>query len=136
MGRQDNDPTTTVTSSIALLQERFRELEKVKERREGKQLLRLLSSESSSSTSSSIIMHNNTASQNSQQQPLLLHRQPNLHDYSLYSSSSSGLSFTSKQGNSNTMKSPHDQSSNLWPQGASSASRNFDSSDVDTSLHL
>ncbi|KAL2666172.1 hypothetical protein GLYMA_02G305500v4 [Glycine max] len=124
MGRQGNDPspTTTVNSSIALLQERFRQLEKVKERREGKQLLKLLSSESTSS------------SQNSQQQQqprLVAPHRPTLHD-----SLSLGLNFTSKQGdhhNTINMKSP--PSSNLWPHGAST-SRNFDTSDVDTSLHL
>ncbi|KAG5081797.1 hypothetical protein JHK86_005862 [Glycine max] len=118
MGRQGNDPspTTTVNSSIALLQERFRQLEKVKERREGKQLLKLLSSESTSSSQNS---------QQQQQQPRLVapHR-PTLHD-----SLSLGLNFTSKQGdhhNTINMKSP--PSSNLWPHGAST-SRNFDTSD-------
>ncbi|KAH1211282.1 hypothetical protein GmHk_14G039766 [Glycine max] len=121
MGRQGNDPSpTTVNSSIALLQERFRQLEKVKERREGKQL-KLLSFETTSSSS-----------QNSQQQPRLVapHR-PTLHD-----SLSLGLNFTNKQGDHhNTMNMKPPPSSNLWPQGAST-SRNFDTSDVDTSLHL
>ena len=123
MGRQGNDPSpTTVNSSIALLQERFRQLEKVKERREGKQLLKLLSSESTSS------------SQNSQQQQqprLVAPHRPTLHD-----SLSLGLNFTNKQGDHhNTMNMKPPPSSNLWPQGAST-SRNFDTSDVDTSLHL
>ncbi|CAJ1971578.1 unnamed protein product [Sphenostylis stenocarpa] len=127
MGRHGNDPTTTVNSSIALLQERFRQLEKVKERREGKQLLKLLSSESTSSS----IMHN-SSSHNSQQQqqPRLA---PPLHRPTLHDSLSLGLSFT--QGDHNTMNMKPPPSSNLWPQGAS-ASRNFDTSDVDTSLHL
>ncbi|XP_027333539.1 uncharacterized protein LOC113848283 [Abrus precatorius] len=116
MGRQDNDPTT-VNSSIALLQERFRQLEKVKERREGKELLKLLSSETSSMR--------NPPSHNSQQPRLVVPHRPTLHD-----SLSLGLNFTTKQGDHNTMKSPPS-----WPQGAST-SRNFDSSDVDTSLHL
>ncbi|TKY57481.1 hypothetical protein E2542_SST21929 [Spatholobus suberectus] len=125
MGRQGNDPTT-VNSSIALLQERFRQLEKVKERREGKELLKLLSCESQRSTSST--MHNPT-SQNSQQPRLVVpHNRPTLHD-----SLSLGLNLTNKQGDHNAMKPT--PSSNLWPQGAST-SRNFDSSDVDTSLHL
>ncbi|KAL2316582.1 hypothetical protein Fmac_030458 [Flemingia macrophylla] len=121
MGRQGNhDPTTTVNSSIALLQERFRQLEKVKERREGKQLLKLLSSESTSS-----VMHNPTSPHNSQQPRLV-----NPHHDAL----SLGLNFTNKHGaDHNTMKPT--PSFNLWPQGAS-ASRNFDTSDVDTSLHL
>ncbi|KAK7320275.1 hypothetical protein VNO77_29605 [Canavalia gladiata] len=122
MGRRDNDPTT-VNSSIALLQERFRQLEKVKERREGKQLLKLLSSENTSSM-------RNLASQNSQQPRLMLPHRPTLHD-----SLSLGLNLTTKQGDHhhNSIKSP--PSSNLWPQPAST-STNFDTSDVDTSLHL
>ncbi|MCH96027.1 hypothetical protein A2U01_0017010 [Trifolium medium] len=114
MGRQDNDPTM-VNSSIALLQERFRQLEKVKERREGKQLLTLLSSESNTSTS---------------QQRLVVPNNRQTHHDSL----SLGLNLTSKQGDMNTMKSSTSLSS--WPHGGSSTSRNFDTSEVDTSLHL
>ncbi|KAB2610684.1 hypothetical protein D8674_035795 [Pyrus ussuriensis x Pyrus communis] len=44
MGSQsDSDPTVASLSSITLLQERFRQLEKVKERREEQQLLQKLS---------------------------------------------------------------------------------------------
>ncbi|KAK8650827.1 hypothetical protein V6N13_140450 [Hibiscus sabdariffa] len=42
MGRQGGDPTV-VTSSIALLQERFRQLQKDREKREERELLKLLS---------------------------------------------------------------------------------------------
>ncbi|KAJ4837231.1 hypothetical protein Tsubulata_027960 [Turnera subulata] len=42
MGRQSCDPTV-IHSSIALLQERFRQLEKAKEMRQQRELLRLLS---------------------------------------------------------------------------------------------
>lgn len=131
MGRQANDPTTTVNSSIALLQERFRQLEKVKERREGKQLLKLLSSEN---TSSSIMQ--NPSSQNSQQhqQQQQSRMVPPLHRPILHDSLSLGLNF-STQGDHNTMNMKPPPSSNLWPQG-SPTSRNFDTSDVDTSLHL
>jgi len=113
MGRQDNDPTM-VNSSIALLQERFRQLEKVKERREGKQLLRLLSTENNTSAST---------------QRLVVPNNRQTHHDSL----SLGLNLTSKQGDNN-MKS--NTSLSPWSQGASSTSRNFDTSDVDTSLHL
>ena len=128
MGRQDNDPTM-VNSSIALLQERFRQLEKMKERREGKELLKLLSSETQRGSSS---MHNPT-SQSSPQPRSVVPHMPSVHD-----SLSLGLNLNTKQGDHNsTMKSPlSSSSSSLWPQGASSSSRNFDSSDVDTSLHL
>ncbi|KAK6919230.1 hypothetical protein RJ641_015134 [Dillenia turbinata] len=42
MGRQNGDPTV-ITSSIALLQERFRQLERARERREEKEFLKLFS---------------------------------------------------------------------------------------------
>ncbi|XP_058744981.1 uncharacterized protein LOC131617743 [Vicia villosa] len=122
MGRQDNDPNSNSTmvknSSIALLQERFRQLEKVKERREGKQLLRLLSSSETNTNTQQrfIVSHNNRSSYD--------------HD-----SLSLGLNLTNKQGDKNNMKS--NTSLSEWSQGASSSlSRNFDASDVDTSLHL
>lgn len=41
MGRQSGDDPTAMLSSIALLQERFRRLEKVKEMREEKEVLKL-----------------------------------------------------------------------------------------------
>ncbi|KAJ1410878.1 hypothetical protein SESBI_21687 [Sesbania bispinosa] len=125
MGRQDDDPTM-VNSSIALLQERFRQLEKVKERREGKEFLRLLSSESTSSS-----MHSPTSHNSLQPRLVVPQHRPTLHD-----SLSLGLNLTSKQGDHhNTMKLKSPPPSNLWPHGAST-STNFDSSDVDTSLHL
>ncbi|OIW16427.1 hypothetical protein TanjilG_19143 [Lupinus angustifolius] len=120
MGRQNNDPRS-VNSSIALLQQRFRELEKVKERREGKQLVRLLSHDSSIS------------SQNSLQHSKLMdppHR-PSLND-----SLSLGLNLTSKKSDHNTMKLSPPPSLNSWPKKVASTSTNFDSSEVDTSLHL
>lgn len=46
MGRQSSDQRTVVGSSIALLQERFRRLERARERREEQDLLKLLFSES------------------------------------------------------------------------------------------
>ncbi|CAK8539000.1 unnamed protein product [Lathyrus sativus] len=118
MGRQDDYPNSTSTmvknSSIALLQERFRQLEKVKERREEKQLLRLLSSSET----------------NTNTQQRLMVRSSYDHD-----SLSLGLNLTNKQGDKNKMKS--NTSLREWSQGASSStSRNFDASDVDTSLHL
>ncbi|MED6114433.1 hypothetical protein PIB30_080162 [Stylosanthes scabra] len=149
MGRQDNDPTI-VNSSIALLQERFRQLEKVKEKREGKELLKLLSSSSEThdprgAFSSAQNQQASSQRNNSTLQPRLMvpsHSRPGFHDDSL----SLGLNLNSKQGyydHNYTMKSSSPSSSSsssysLWssPQGASSSSRNFDSSDVDTSLHL
>lgn len=116
MGRQDNDPTM-VNSSIALLQERFRQLEKVKERREGKQLVRLLSSQ------------NNTI-----QQRLVDPNHRPLYDHD---SLSLGLNLTNKQSDHQNNMKLSSSSLSPWSQGESSTSRNFDNySDVDTSLHL
>lgn len=42
MGRENHDPTIVVHSSIALLQERFRQLERVKEMREERELKKML----------------------------------------------------------------------------------------------
>ncbi|XP_028803077.1 uncharacterized protein LOC114758218 [Neltuma alba] len=112
--RQDHqqhlqDATMVNYSSIALLQERFRQLEKVKERREGKELLKLFSSSSDSSSSSSpSAMH----FQASSQQPSLVH-----------GSLSLGLSQPSKEGR-------HHE------QAASTSNFEHSDVDVDTSLHL
>lgn len=48
MGREIHDRTHVVHSSIALLQERFRQLQRVKEMREERELLRILSEPSCS----------------------------------------------------------------------------------------
>ncbi|KAE9614680.1 hypothetical protein Lal_00036116 [Lupinus albus] len=109
MGRQNNDPRS-VNSSIALLQERFRELEKVKERREGKEFVRLLLSSEKCVEEESRLMDPT-------------HR-PSLDD-----SLSLGLNLTSKKGGDhNIMKSS--------PPPSSLNSIDFDTSEVDTSLHL
>ncbi|CAN1121113.1 hypothetical protein LINPERPRIM_LOCUS1988 [Linum perenne] len=46
MGRHVGDSSTMVNSSIALLQERFKELQRVKEKRQEKELLKLFSESS------------------------------------------------------------------------------------------
>ncbi|KAI4308495.1 hypothetical protein L6164_031565 [Bauhinia variegata] len=125
MGRQDNNPTVT-NSSIALLQERFRQLEKVKERREGKELLKLFSETQKGSSS----IHLQPSGSSLQPRLVAPHRPSNHHDYSL----SLGLDLANMvTDNHNTRKTTPSASS--WPDGAAT-SRNFDNSDVDTSLHL
>ncbi|KAI4305663.1 hypothetical protein L6164_029015 [Bauhinia variegata] len=131
MGRHEDDPTT-VNSSIALLQERFRQLEKVKERREGKELLKLFSEAQTSSSAKRF------QPSESSLQPRLVdhqHRPSALHHDSL----SLGLNLTNKVVNDNRSPGRGSPAVNLWADGAaatSSTSRNFDNSDVDTSLHL
>ncbi|KAK4276363.1 hypothetical protein QN277_019320 [Acacia crassicarpa] len=123
MGRRQDihqhDATTVVNSSIALLQERFRQLEKVKERREGKELLKLFSSSSSSAA-----VHFQASPPPPQQQP------PSL----VHGSLSLGLNQPNRQARHHNTPSP----STFWPQQGASAS-NFDhysDVDIDTSLHL
>lgn len=151
MGRQDNtnnynlnnDPTM-VNSSIALLQERFRQLEKVKERREGKELLKLFSSSDTTShnmtNSSSANLHFQSSSPSSPKLVIPTHHthKPNLHD-----SLSLGLNMANKlQGDDqygHSTAKTHPSNSSLWSDHAASTSsmaRNFEYSDVDTSLHL
>ncbi|OMP05866.1 hypothetical protein COLO4_08493 [Corchorus olitorius] len=138
MGRQGGtgDHPTMVSSSIALLQERFRQLQKVRERREEKELLKLFSEServvvSSSSTPTMRYDQPNRLPFQSDQliQP---YRQP------LQDSLSLGLnSSQSWQTDYRAMAIP--DSTSLWPNTAatsSTTSKNFDYSDVDTSLHL
>ena len=55
MGREIHDPTA-INSSIALLQERFRQLQRVKEMREERELLKMLSAEPKHFNSNPTIM--------------------------------------------------------------------------------
>ena len=125
MGRQSNDPTM-VSSSIALLQERFRQLEKVKERREEKELLKLFAETERIMPATHF-------------EPSKLSFQPEMitpHRSTLQDSPSLGLNLQTKQADFQAMKMP--TLPNLWPNGAAmaSTSRSFENSDVDTSLHL
>ncbi|KAI9080909.1 hypothetical protein K1719_037070 [Acacia pycnantha] len=127
MGRRQDihqhDAATVVNSSIALLQERFRQLEKVKERREGKELLKLFSSSSSSSDSSSAVHFQVSAPPPQQQPPSLVH-----------GSLSLGHNQPNRQACYHNTPSP----STLWPQQGASASNfeHYSDVDIDTSLHL
>lgn len=120
MGRQGGDPTM-VTSSIALLQERFRQLQKNRERREEKELLKLFS-ESGNPT-----------------MPNRLNLQPAYRQPHQDSAFSLGLnSVQSWQTDFGATENPA-ASTSLRPNNSSTSaatSRNFGNSDVDTSLHL
>lgn len=116
MGREGGDPSK-VSSSIALLQERFRQLQKVREKREEKQLLKLFT-ESERASSPSVCY-----------EPNRLPFQPEV----------IGLnSHQLRQTNLRAMVIP--ESASLWPNSnnaaTSSTSKNFENSVVDTSLHL
>ncbi|XWS75869.1 hypothetical protein CRYUN_Cryun01aG0128900 [Craigia yunnanensis] len=102
MGRQGGDPTV-VSSSIALLQQRFRQLQKVREKREEKELLKLFSeSERASPT-----MRYKPNRLSFQPEVILPYRQ--LHQYSL----SLGLNSHSRQTDSELWQSQHQRTYGL-----------------------
>ncbi|XP_030930863.1 uncharacterized protein LOC126696143 [Quercus robur] len=115
-----------VSSSIALLQERFRQLEKVKERREEKELLNLFAETERIMPTTHF-------------EPSKLSFQPQMttpNRSTLRDSPSLELNLQTKQADVQAMKRP--TLTDLWPNGAAmaSTSRSFENSDVDTSLHL
>ncbi|KAL5700045.1 hypothetical protein ACHQM5_025544 [Ranunculus cassubicifolius] len=130
MGRQDSD-LLVAHSSIALLQERFKQLEKMKEMREQRELLRLFPE--SAERRSGSAMHYNKPSKGRYCNPeLSLSPAPSLHG--------SSLPFRQeKQRDYEDVKSL--LSMNLWPTNANRANsrtshHGYDNNEVDTSLHL
>lgn len=125
MGRQGGD-STAVNSSIALLQERFRQLERVREKREEKEMLKLFNDSDRRSSPAMRYEHNKLPSQ---PEIFLPNRPPYQESLSL------GLH---SQGRHADFRSKTTTSTSLWPTSppGPSTSRNFDHSDVDTSLHL
>ncbi|OAY33015.1 hypothetical protein MANES_13G062900v8 [Manihot esculenta] len=121
MGRKNGD-ATVASSSIALLQERFRELQRIRERRQEKELLKLFSEPERSAPAGM----NFDPSKMTFHQPEMI-RAPPLQDSHL----SLGLNSLSSNNHADIIKTP----TSLWPSTGSS-SRNFENSDVDTSLHL
>ncbi|KDP29909.1 hypothetical protein JCGZ_18478 [Jatropha curcas] len=133
MGRQ-NGEASVASSSIALLQERFRELQRIREKRQEKELLkRFSSSESETSTSISPSMHFDHSSKLTFQPDHMIlpnNRAPALQDSLL----SLTLNSQSNHNHPNFRATP----TSLWPNNTAtgSSSRSFENSDVDTSLHL
>ncbi|XVF21125.1 hypothetical protein REPUB_Repub12eG0063700 [Reevesia pubescens] len=125
MGRQGGDPTM-VSSSIALLQERFRQLQKVREKREEKELLKLFA-ESERARPTMRYEPNRLSFQPEMIQP---YRQPPQDSLSL------GLNSQRRQIDFRAVAIP--ASTCLWPNvvAPSSTSKSFENFDVDTSLHL
>ncbi|OVA20173.1 hypothetical protein BVC80_1663g70 [Macleaya cordata] len=126
MGRQNSDHTV-VHSSIALLQERFRQLQRVKEMREERELLRLFSSEpervspTTRDAPSKLFFH----------PELIIPPRPTLQSSHFFQTESQ-----SKCADFLAVDTPLLMS--LWPtdRGIVRTSNNFDDADVDTSLHL
>lgn len=125
MGRHSGDPTAA-SSSIALLQERFRQLQKMKEKREKRELRVFPESEQTMPATSS------EPSKESFQYSTVFPSRPPYQD-----SLSLGLDIYSKYVNSKSMNAS--PSTKLWSTGAAptvSRSYAFEKSEVDTSLHL
>uniref|UniRef100_A0A5B7BZL8 Uncharacterized protein n=1 Tax=Davidia involucrata TaxID=16924 RepID=A0A5B7BZL8_DAVIN len=125
MGRQNSDPTVA-GSSIALLQERFRQLQRVREKREERELLKLFSEPERSTPTMNL-----EPAKLSFQPEMIFPPRPTLHD-----SLSLGLNSQSKHADFRAIKTP--PSTNLWSTDAAvmSTSQIFENSEVDTSLHL
>ncbi|KAM1010362.1 hypothetical protein ACFX2I_045785 [Malus domestica] len=129
MGRQSaSDPTLVSVSSIALLQERFRQLQKVKERREEQQLLKKLSETNYQRVVCTTRHFDHQPAKFSFESDIVVPVRPSAPaDHSL----SLGLNLQ-----------PY--STNSWPNNtkaasaaASASAKSFDNSDlIDTSLHL
>lgn len=133
MGRQGSDPTM-VSSSIALLQERFRQLQRVKEKREERKLLKLYSEPETMAPAMLLEPGKLWSSQPETVGPC---RQPlNLNQdfLSLGPNSNQNIKYT----DSRPIRKATPWSSSLWPVESNfvSTSSSSDSSDVDTSLHL
>ncbi|KAH1130894.1 hypothetical protein J1N35_002272 [Gossypium stocksii] len=118
MGRQGGGDSIIVSSSIALLQQRFKQLQKDREKREEKELMKLLSESESAST-------------RYQPNGLLYRQQQTRQDSSLLSL---GLSLYGRR----TMAIPTSSSTTTTrANDTSSTSKTFEIYDhVDTSLHL
>lgn len=119
--------STVVSPSIALLQQRFKHLEEVKERREEKELLKLFSETERFAPT----MHF---------EPSKLSSFPH-GSTSLQDSLSLGRRFnsqTTKQADDHLRAMKMQPLTNLSPNGAATASssRSSENSDIDTSLHL
>ncbi|KAL6310995.1 hypothetical protein AAG906_024659 [Vitis piasezkii] len=124
MGRQSSDPIV-IHSSIALLQERFRQLQRAKEMREERELLRLFSQ----SPGVNPTEFPEPSRSFFQSELILPHRSP------LPGSPSSQPNSHNKHSDLQVIETPI--LVNLWPsEKVYQASKNFDDSDVDTSLHL
>lgn len=126
MGGQSADPTV-VSTSIALLQERFRKLQKMKEKRE-KEVLRLYSDSEQVIPTTSF----ETARMTFQNNTIFPSRPPPHQD-----SLSLGLDLYNRHANSQSTKKP--PSTLLWSSSTAvtvNPSYNSERSDVDTSLHL
>lgn len=134
MGRQGADPSPTVaSSSIALLQERFRELQRVKQRREERELMRL----SLEPDLAAAPARNPDRQAKFGLQPGMSSSSSSAQDYC---SLSLGLGAHANGDIAGSGVVKTDPRLGLWPgndrPAISGTSKGFESPDVDTSLHL
>ncbi|KAF5726543.1 hypothetical protein HS088_TW22G00222 [Tripterygium wilfordii] len=126
--RPNGDSTMVGSSSIALLQERFRELQRVKKDREKKELLRLYTG--SELVRPSVLYDQHTKLGYHQQEVMFLPSKPALVD-----SLSLGLKLQSNRADFQVRNGT--SLTNSRPSVVNSSKEFcFDSSDVDTTLHL
>ncbi|KAI3712172.1 hypothetical protein L1987_70721 [Smallanthus sonchifolius] len=138
MGRQRNDPMAVgggggaSSSSIALLQERFRQLEKMRERREEMELLKLVSrSETMSQTRYCDRPRNLLAHRE------MIHDEPTMTTGSSFQDSLSlGLDLYGKRTEHQPSKTAQFRDFLSMDSVTVSTSRTRDKHDVDTTLHL
>lgn len=139
MGRQNGDPMAVSgrdggasSSSIALLQERFRQLQKMRERREEMELLKLFSETETMSRTKCY-----DRSGNSLVHPEKVHRKHNVNMGSSFQDSLSlGLDLYGKKAEHQPSKTPPFMDFLSMGSVPVSTSRSGDKYDVDTSLHL
>lgn len=134
MGRQNNDPAI-VRSSIALLQERFRQLERVKEMREEREILKMIK-ESERFTTPKVQYYDPTKLFFHPEYLLLPYKPPPQVSLSLWPNSQTNHDKSCRVAEAPLLM-------NLWPTDRTpsvhASSMNFDDYDhcgVDTSLHL
>ncbi|GAV78359.1 hypothetical protein CFOL_v3_21827 [Cephalotus follicularis] len=123
MGKRSRDPSM-VSTSIALLQERFHKLQREKEKRAERELLMIFSK------SPSMCFESN--SNQFQFHPEMCQAERP----ALQESLSLGLNLQNKHAVYRAVTTP--ALTNFWPNSTATAntSRKFENSDVDTSLHL
>nr|DAD20265.1 TPA_asm: hypothetical protein HUJ06_021728 [Nelumbo nucifera] len=123
MGRQSSD-STVAHSSIALLQERFRQLQRVKEMREERELLRFYSESERVAPS---MPHETTR---------LFFHSDLIHPPrpTFQGSLSHQLNSRANHVDFQAVETP--LMKNLWPRTVTHTPNNLDDADVDTSLHL
>ncbi|BAT87546.1 hypothetical protein VIGAN_05092800 [Vigna angularis var. angularis] len=132
MGRESHDPTS-FHSSIALLQERFRQLQRVKQMREERELQKMLNEPKQFTSNSTLTYHNsNTCSILSHPEFIMPSTSPPHVSLSLWPSSQSKQD---DYASAPTPVSTHSQSLQLSWKNVYDSDSGADSG-VDTSLHL